>query len=152
MAALKYLFSFLFIVFAPSLAIAANCNGPSSIVRVSNSASGGFEYVDFKIKKPAAPRFFTTNVLPPFLEDPSGTPINIAGSHWTKIQFRDVDSYCSILQFLSLPKPAIRAIKNIEQFEGQISFIVGRSASSHYISTKVKNGVAFTTVRVKFKP
>ena len=149
---LKYVFPILICLLAPSLAQAANCNGPNSLVRVSNSSIGGFEYVTFKFKTPNPPQFFTTNVMPPFVEDPSDLPIHVNGGHWTEIQFRGVDVYCSIPQYFSLPRPAIKDIKKTEQFEGQISFVIGRSMASHYISTKAKAKSGYTLIRVKFRP
>jgi hypothetical protein len=152
MTFLKYLIPLLICLVAPSPAQAASCNGPNSLVRVSNSSIGGFEYVNFKFKTPDALQFFTTNVMPPFVEDPSDLPIHVNGGHWTKIQFRGVDVFCSIPQYFSLPRPAIKDIKKTEQFEGQISFVIGRSATSHYIFTKAKAKSGFTLIRVKFRP
>lgn len=152
MAALKYLISLLLIVFGPSLAFAANCVEPGSIVSVSNSAYGGYEYVNFKFKNPSIPSFTTTNVLPPFVEDPSGNPITVAGKHWTQVQFRNVNWLCSIQKSFSLPKPAIKAVKSTEQYEGQVTYVIGRGAASHYISTKIIDLGGYKVVRVKFRP
>jgi|GEM_PF-4083176 len=152
MTFLKYLIPLLICLLAPSPVQATSCNGPNSLVRVSNSSIGGFEYVTFKFKTPDAPQFFTTNVMPPFVEDPSDLPIHVNGGHWTKIQFRGVDVFCSIPQYFSLPRPAVKDIKKTEQFEGQISFVIGRSAVSHFISIKVKKIFRYTLVRLKFKP
>lgn len=152
MAVLKYLVSLLFVVFAPSFAIAANCNVPNSIVRISNSAWGGFEYVNFKFKKPPTiPTFNVTNVAPPFFEDGSGNTVVVPGAHWTQVMFRNMEWMCTIPKFITV-KPAVRAVKSIGQFEGQITYVIGRSAASHYISTQNINAGAYTIIRVKLKP
>ena len=152
MAILKFLFSFLLIIFVPGFAIAANCNAPNSIVRISNSASGGFEYVSFKYKKPpVAPTFAVTNVVPPFIEDGSGNTVIVPGAHWTQVMFRNMDWMCTIPKFITV-RPAVKAVKSIGQFEGQITYVIGRSVASHYISTQKINVGAFTMIRVKLKP
>lgn len=152
MAALKYLILLLSIVLAPGFALAANCNAPNSIVSVSNSASGGFEYVSFKFKKPpTVPTNNVTNVVPPFFEDGSGNTVVVPGARWTQVMFRNMDWMCTIPKFITV-KPAVKAVKNIGQFEGQITYVIGRSATSHYISTQNINMGAYTIIRVKLKP
>ena len=152
MAAFRFIFSLILIILTPSYAFATNCNLPNSIVRISNSASGGFEYVKFKFKKPpSAPAFTVSNVLPPFTEDPSGNSVTVPGAHWTQIRFDNVEWMCTIPKFIKI-KPAVKAVKNIGQFEGQITYVIGRSAASHYISTQTINAGAFTIIRVKFRP
>ena len=136
-----------------SFTYAANCSTANSIISVSNSKIGGFEYVTFKFKKPPVlPQFSVTNVVPPFIQDGSGDTIFVPGAHWTQVKFDQVEWMCSTQQILSLPKPAIKAVKNIGQFEGQIVYVIGRSAASHYISTTTTNAGGFTLIKVKFKP
>ena len=152
MSLFKFLFALFFIIAAPSFALATNCNTPNSLISVSNSKSGGFEYVIFKYKNPPTlPVFSVTNVVPPFIQDGSGNTITVAGAHWTQVKFEQMDWTCSTAQLLSLPKPAIKAVKNIGQFEGQITYVIGRSAASHYISTKTINAGGFTLIKVKFR-
>ena len=152
MAAFKFLFSVFIFFLLPSFAFAANCNTPNSIIKVSNSASGRFEYVKFKFKKPpSAPAFTVTNVLPPFTEDPSGNAVTVPGSYWTQVRFDNVEWMCTIPKFIKI-KPAVKAVKSIGQFEGQITYVIGRSAASHYLSTHTINAGAFTIIRVKLRP
>ena len=136
-----------------SFSFAANCTTANSIISVANSKIGRFEYVTFKFKKPPAlPQFVVTNVVPPFIQDGSGDTIVVPGVHWTQVKFQQVEWTCSTRQNLSLPKPAVKAVKNIGQFEGQIVYVIGRSAASHYISTQTINAGGFTIIRVKLKP
>ena len=136
-----------------SFAFAASCTSANSIISVANSKIGGFEYVTFKFKKPPAlPQFSVTNVVPPFIEDGSGNTIVVPGAHWTQIRFDQVEWMCSTQRILTLPKPAIKSVKNIGQFEGQIVYVIGRSAASHFISTTTINSGGFTLIKIKFKP
>ena len=149
----KFLFVLVFTIVAPSFGWAANCNTANSIISVTNSKVGGFEFVTFKFKKtPALPQFSVTNVVPPFIQDGSGNTIIVAGARWTQVKFQQVEWICSTQQFLALPKPAVKAVKNIGQFEGQIVYVIGRSAASHYITTQTINAGAFTIIRIKLKP
>ena len=150
---LKFIISLFLIVWLPSFALAANCNTPNSIISATNSVSGGFEYVTFKFKKPPAlPQFTVTNVVPPFIQDGSGDTIVVSGSRWTQVKFEHMDWTCSTRQIFALPKPAIKAVKNIGQFEGQIVYVIGRSVASHFISARTISVGGFTLIRVKFRP
>ena len=152
MAVFKFLFSLLLLIVAPSFALAANCNEPNSIISVSNSASSGFEYVTFKFKTPPAlPQYVVTNVVPPFIQDGSGATVTVPGKHWTQVKFEQMTWTCSTRQLLSLPKAAIKAVKNIGQFEGQIVYVIGRSKASHFISTKAIKTNGYTLIKIKFK-
>jgi hypothetical protein len=149
---LKYLFYFLFLILAPSFARAVNCIEPNSIVSVSNSKSGRFEYVTFKFKTPPAlPQFSVSNVVPPFIQDDSGETTTVLGTHWTQVKFERMNWTCSTRQLLSLPKTAIKAVKNIEQFEGQIVYVIGRSAASHFISAKATRINNYMLIKIKFR-
>jgi hypothetical protein len=129
---------------------AATCNTPNSIVSYRNFSSGGFEFVEFKFKKPATPDFTVSAASPPF-SNTADQVIPVAGSLHTKIVFRGVDWMCTVQRFITTPKPAIKAVKLIEQFEGQLEFVIGRSAASHYYSTRSISAGAYQLVRLKFR-
>ena len=151
----KFLFvcATVFSLSVPNVARAANCGLPNSIISVRNYASHGFEYVRFKYRKPPAlPTFAVTAATGPFTEDPSGNPVTITGPLYTQVQFRGVEWTCTIVKQLSLPRRAVKAVKSIGQFEGVITYIIGRSAASHFISTSSYNLGSFRMIRVKFKP
>jgi hypothetical protein len=119
----------------PAAAHAAACGPANSIVSVRNSSIGAFEYVS-----------------PPFIEDPSGNTIIVAGSKFTEVRFDSVYWFCTIAQNFHLPKTAIKGIKRTGQFEGVISYVIGRRASSHYISNySFDSGPGYRSIVIKFK-
>jgi hypothetical protein len=137
----------------PAAAHAAACGPANSIVSVRNSSIGAFEYVVFKFHKPpTVPAYTVKAVSPPFIEDPSGNTIVVAGSKFTEVRFDSVYWFCTIAQNFHLPKTAIKGIKRTGQFEGVISYVIGRRASSHYISNySFDSGPGYRSIVIKFK-
>ena len=135
-----------------SPAPAANCASANSIISVTNHKLGAFEYVRFKVKKPFSASYTTTNVLPPFTQDGSGTVVPVSGGKWTQLQFQNVEWMCTIHQAISLPKPIVKDIKSLGQFEGVIAYVIGRKATSHYISTTTISAGSYKLITVKFSP
>ena len=137
----------------PAAANAAACGPSNSIVRVKNTAIGAFEYVVFKFHKPpTVPSYSVTAVTPPFTEDPSGNPVTVAGSKFTEVRFDGVFWTCTIAENFSLPKTALKGIKRTGQFEGVVTYVIGRRASSHYISNYSYNsGPGYRSIVIKFK-
>jgi hypothetical protein len=135
-----------------SSAHAANCTSANSIISVTNYKLGAFEYVRFKVKKPFSANFTTTNVLPPFTQDGSGDVVPVAGGKWTQVQFQNVEWMCTIAHSFHLPKPIVKDVKSLGQFEGVIAYVIGRRATSHYISTTTISAGSYNFIRVKFSP
>jgi hypothetical protein len=145
---LKSLATALFLLSAAA-AQAANCNTPNSLVSYRNFSSGGFEFVEFKFKNPANPNYTVSAATPPF-SNTADNVITVAGAKYTKIIFSSLDWMCTVKRFITTPKPAVKDVKLIDQFEGQLEFVIGRSATSHYYSTTTINAGAYKLVRVKF--
>jgi hypothetical protein len=137
----------------PAAANAAACGPSGSIVRVKNTSIGAFEYVVFKFHKPpTVPAYTVTAVMPPFTEDPSGNTIIVAGSKFTQVRFDGVFWTCAIAQNFVLPRTAIKGIKRTGQFEGVVSYVIGRRASSHYISNySYDSGPGYRTIVIKYR-
>jgi hypothetical protein len=130
---------------------AANCTAANSITLVKNYKVGSLEYVEFRIKSPATFTKTITAVTGPFTLDPSDDPVSVNGAKFTKIQFQSVDWTCTIPRVFSV-KPVVKDVKQIEQFEGYASYVIGRRAISHYLSTVDVPCGAYRCVRVKFGP
>jgi hypothetical protein len=76
----------------------------------------------------------------------------VAGSKFTEVRFDSVYWFCTIAQNFHLPKTAIKGIKRTGQFEGVISYVIGRRASSHYISNySFDSGPGYRSIVIKFK-
>lgn len=142
-----------FFIAFPAAAHAAACGPSGSILRVKNTSIGAFEYVVFKFHKPpTVPAYAVTAVMPPFSEDPSGNPIVVAGSKFTEVRFDSVIWTCTIAQNFVLPRSAIKGIKRTGQFEGVVTYVIGRRNSSHYVSNySYDSGPGLRTIVIKFK-
>ncbi len=144
--------TFAILVAFTSVAAAGSCVTPNSIIKVSNSRVGVREMVQFQIKAP-----FTGSVAvtagngPTFFEDGSGDPVRVGGNRWTSVVFRGMDWMCSSRKVFALPKPVVKDIKNIGQFEGQIEYVVGRR-NGHYLGKTQSTAKGVTTITLKYGP
>lgn len=115
---------------------AAPCAEPNSLIRVRNTTQGAFDYIIFRYRKPPAqPAFTVKAALPPFTQDGSGDTITVDGAKFTEVRLTGIVWTCTIDDQLKLPRPAVVDVKNIGQFEGIITFIIGRKADAKFIST-----------------
>ena len=138
---------------APALAQAAPCAEPNSIVSVRNTSAGAFEYVIFKYQQPPnLPSYTVTAAMPPFAQDVSGDPVTVGGAKFTQVRFDGVVWFCTVSEQLHLPRSAIKDIKSIGQFEGVITYIIGRRARSHYVSNTTRPaGAGFREIVIKYR-
>jgi hypothetical protein len=133
-------------------AFAAACGPSNAIKRIRNTKIGGSEYLVFKFHMPpTVPVYAVTVGHPPFIHDASGQTIAVGGSHFIQVQFQGVFWTCTIQEQLTLPRPLIKDIKNIGQFEGVITYAIGLSPQAPYITTyHYPSGPASTTIVLKF--
>jgi hypothetical protein len=130
---------------------AVNCNVAGSMTQVKNFKVGAREYVEFKIKSPATYIETIAAVTGPFEEDPSGDPVVVSGALFTKVQFHTLDWTCTIPRIFT-SNPVIKDLKSIEQFEGYITYVIGRRPLSHYLGVVDVPCGGYRCVRVKFGP
>jgi hypothetical protein len=148
-----------FIVLAVSFAIfafsgvamaqLANCSEPGSILRVTKSRAGNFEYVTFEVKA-NDPNYSVKNARPPFQNYGDDHVIHIKGKAYKSVVFREVNWTCKIRENFRAATTAIQGVKLIEQFEGQVEYIIGYSNKSKYVGVTA-SGVGSTKVTLKFK-
>ena len=129
------------------------CTAAGSIVSVKNTSVGQYEYVRFKVKLPVNSGFSyaVSTVTPPFIQDPSGNTISVSGSKFKLIKFESVFWTCTIVENFSLPKTAIKGIKQISQFEGIVEYVIGRRKASLYITTTSTSAGGFKWIKMKFR-
>ena len=132
------------------VSMAQRCSEPGVIKSVTKARSAGFETITFEVLS-KDPKFEVKNAKPPFSMYASEKPLRIKGSAFKSIVFREVNWTCKIRENLSAATATITAVKNIEQFEGQVEYIIGYSARSKYVgqsSAATKTGRKIT---LKFK-
>jgi len=147
-------FAALILLCCPTLLNAQPCGPANSIVSVKNYVSGGFGYVEFRVKLPTSPSFsytVTKVIGPTFEHDPTADTITVAGPLWTQVRFASVYWKCIIPISLSPGNP-VKDIKSTGQFEGYVTFVIGRCAGSKHISTTQYSSVdgLYRLIRLKF--
>jgi len=136
-----------------SAAYSQACTDPGSIISITNSSSGIYEYVTFKIQKPLNSDYgySVSTVHPVFKEEPSDNTVSITGPKYKRIRFKGITWMCTIAENFSLPKTAIKDIKELEQHEGIVVYVVGYRNASTYVSTSTSNVGSIRKVVMKFK-
>ena len=141
-----------FAVFLLSADISAQfCSEPGSIRRVRNTTAGNVEFVVFDVFLPPNPNYAVSAASSPFVHGSSGEPVNIKGGRFRKIRFEGVVWTCRTREMLTLPRSAIKDVKNLEQFEGIIEWVVGYRSSARYLTTYYYDVGSIRKVVMKFR-
>jgi hypothetical protein len=127
------------------------CTEPGSIRRVRNTSIGSNEYVVFDVFMPPDPQYSTSAVSPPFSGGSSGEPVTVRGGRFRKIRFDSVVWTCRIQELLTLPRSAVKDVKNLEQFEGIVEYVVGYRKTARYITTYHYDVGSIRKVVMKFR-
>ncbi len=133
-----------------SLAQGIKCKEDGTITRVSKAVSGAFELVTFdvKIKKPD---FTVRNAKPPFQQYGSERRLKVRGDHFKSIVFRGINWECTIGESFAAATSNIKAVRSIEQFEGQVEYIIGYTKKGSYVSQTITRTASGSRVTLKFK-
>lgn len=129
---------------------AANCSEPGSILKVSKSRIGNYEYVVFRVMMPPDPSYTVTTASPPFVEDPSGNTVSIPGPNYKSVKFTNVVWTCTIPQSFG-PTRTVRRVRNIGQFEGIVEYIIGYRPGWKYAGNYTYDVGSVRRVVVRFR-
>jgi hypothetical protein len=142
--------SVLFLASLPLAALADTCNTPNSLVKITHTKSGPWEFVDFYVKEPVTGTVaLSAPTGPNFTEDPSDLPIFIPGNRWTEVRFSSMDWMCTTPTQFALPKPIVKSIKPTERFEGNVTYVIGRKGH-HFMGSSWSTIGALRRLRLKF--
>jgi hypothetical protein len=76
----------------------------------------------------------------------------VRGNRWTKVRFDNVNWTCTIPTFFHLPQPILKSIKSIGQFEGVVTYVIGRK-NGHFLTFIDENISGFRRrIRLKYGP
>jgi hypothetical protein len=126
-----------------------NCNEPGSIMRVTKSRAGKFEYVTFELKA-NDPNYNIENGKPPFYDYSGEKRLYIKGKAFKEITFQGIAWQCKIRENFGAVTSTVQGVRNTEQFEGVVTYVIGYSAKSKYVGVTA-SGVGSTKVTLKFK-
>lgn len=135
---------------AASQAQSNRCHEDGSIKRVTKASSGNFETVTFEvlIKKPD---FAVKNARPPFQEYGSEQRLRINGPYYKSIVLRGINWECTIGERFAAKTSNIKAVKSIEQFEGQVEYIVGYAKKGSFVGQTTTRTRSGSLITLKFK-
>ena len=110
------------------------CTTNGALVSVTYKKFTSYEIVTFKFKQTCAvPAVSVAN--PPFIEDPSGNTILVAGAQHREIKFSGIEWMCTIptiFQSSITSTSKVRAIKKTGQFEGIVSYVIGLKSTASF--------------------
>ena len=135
---------------AVSSAAQGNCTEDRSIRSVTKARAGNFETVTFDVQSDD-PDYEVRTEKPPFQEYGEDKAIHIKGPHYKSVYFKSVIWTCNIVEKLKASTSNIAAVRNIEQFEGYVNYIVGYKKRGSYVGTTKTTHGGRTKIVVKFK-
>ncbi len=137
-------------LFVGSSAAQQNCTEDGSIKRIVKARSGNFETVTFEFNGIEAPTPEVKTVRPPF-EDYGGNRVRVSGRYFKSVNFRSVNWTCRIRESLRAATTNVAGVKNTEQFEGHVEYIVGYRKRSSYVGSSSFRSGKLHKVVLKFR-
>lgn len=138
------------LAFAGLTSAQIKCTETGTIRSVSKASSGNFETVTFDVMI-KDPDFKVSKARPPFSQYGSEKRLRIRGNYHQSIVFRGINWECKIAEALSAKTSNIKAVKNIEQFEGQVEYIIGYDKRGSYVGRSVVRTRKGSRVTLKFR-
>lgn len=127
------------------------CTEEGSIRSITKARSGNFETVTFEIAGRGLPSKAEVRDEKPPIEDYGGENLHMKGRVFKSVFFGIVPWTCEIRENFKARTTTIRDIKQTEQFEGYVSYVIGYTARSKYAGQSVIYGKRTTRFIVKFK-
>ena len=138
------------LVFSPVSFGQGRCKGDGSIRSVTKAHKGNFDTVTFDVQS-ASPDYEVRTEKPPFQEYGEGKTIRIAGKYYKSVYFKSVSRMCTIPEKVKASTSNIAGVRNIEQFEGYVNYIIGYRKRGSYAGTTAITSGDHTKIIVKFK-
>ena len=109
-----------------------NCSQANSLISIRKKKIGNADYVIFTLKLPVTATTSVAAATPPFIQDGSGNTITILGCAYKKVTFNNVVWTCKTKMFSSSTQ-FVQKVKNIGQFEGIISYVIGYKCTANSV-------------------
>jgi hypothetical protein len=127
------------------------CTEKGSIRSVTKARSGNFETVTFEFNGTSLPqnREVTDETAP--IENYSGKNLHMKGKAFKGIHMNIVPWTCSIAENFKANTATIKDIRNTEQFEGYVSYVIGYTSKAKYVGKTEVTGPKTSRIVLKFK-
>jgi hypothetical protein len=127
------------------------CTEPGSIRSVTTARSGNFETVTFEFNGNSLPQNIeVTNEKPP-IENYTGDNLHMRGKAFKGIHMHMVNWMCNIAENFKAKTSTIKDVKNSEQFEGYVTYVIGYTPKSKYVGKTEITGPKRSRIIIKFK-
>jgi len=138
------------VIFSGLAAAQAKCTEAGTIKSVTKASSGNFETVTFDtlIREPDLK---VSNARPPFSQYGSEKRLKIRGNYFKSIVLRGINWECKISEAFAAKTSNVKAVKSVEQFEGQVEYIIGYNKRGSYVGHSVAKTKKGSRVTLKFR-
>jgi hypothetical protein len=127
------------------------CTEKGSIRSVTKARSGSFETVTFEFNGSSLPQNIeVTNENPP-IENYGGDNLHMKGKAFKGVHMNMVNWTCNIAENFKAKTTTIKDVKNSEQFEGYVTYVIGYTAKSKYVGKTEVKGPKRSRIIIKFK-
>lgn len=126
------------------------CTEHGAITSVVKSRSGNFEFVTFEVLSDS-PDYKVTDAKAPFTDYSGETRLRIKGKYFKRIALKGITWDCEITEKFSAKTSTIMGIKNVEQFEGYVTYVIGYRTKAKYVSTEVTGTGSSRKIILKFR-
>lgn len=127
------------------------CTEDGSIRSVTKARSGNYETVTFEFNGKGLPQNINvTNEKPP-IEDYGGENLHMKGKYFKGIHMNMVMWTCTIRENFGAKTTTIKDVKNSEQFEGYVTYVIGYTSKSKYVGKTEIIGAKRSKIIIKFK-
>lgn len=129
---------------------AQTCNQPGALLSVRNTVQEPFEYIVFTFVDPYEGK---GSLFPgdrgPFTQLPLNNIIRVRGDQYYKITFPNVRVMCDTKQYTQVPQTKVMDIKQLQQSDGIITYIIGLRAGAQIRSHIAVNYHGFHIVKLQ---
>ncbi|MEP6944563.1 MAG: hypothetical protein ABJA02_01505 [Acidobacteriota bacterium] len=127
------------------------CTEDGSIRRVTKATSGNYETVTFEFVGSSLPSTIeVTNEKPP-ITNYGGDNLHMKGRAFKGVHMSIVPWTCKIAENFKASSKTIKDIRNSEQFEGYVTYVIGYTARSKYVGKTEITGPKSSKIVIKFK-
>ncbi len=133
-----------------TISLAQKCTEDGAIRRVTKARTGNFETVTFEVNS-TGPNYQISTAHPPFKYSEGDRLLHIRGKSFKEIQFKSVFWTCKIAENFSAHTAQIIDVKQTDQFEGYVSYVIGYRTKSKYVGVSKSTDGGKTKVVIKFK-
>ena len=127
------------------------CKEAGSIRSVTKARAGNFETVTFLFNGHKLPQNIDVSNETPPITNYGGDNLHMKGKAFKGVHMNLLPWTCKIRENFGVATTTIRDIKNTEQFEGYVSYVIGYTRASKYVGKTTSTTGKNAKIVIKFK-